>query len=302
LLITKGLFEGSGEDMNVFEEIKWFEENTKKEHVHGRNILAKLKNFRRLNTNQIQELEGKVIPSYKRWKSENEKLVGYSEDIIEKRVEFLNRYKNEIKEISFSSQSKFHSSVVEEFLYYLFKDFVEELNAKKRKSGSAKIILGGVKAYTNLYFAPQNISSFLEKPNMRVNFKDQDFAIYRKIEIKANSESKVVNVPVVSIECKTYVDKTMLEGSIATAEKIKNGNPYCLFLIVTEWYDVSSDVDPAYSRIDQIYVLRKQKRRTGSEKPINPDVVKDLFNFVRNHLEREWSNIDEKLTKTGKII
>jgi len=43
----------------------------------------------------------------------------------------------------------------------------------------------------------------------------------------------------------------MLDGSIVTAEKIKNDNPYCLFLVVTECYDVSLDVDPAYSRINR---------------------------------------------------
>ena len=30
----------------------------------------------------------------------------------------------------------------------------------------------------------------------------------------------------------------MLEGSVSTAAKIKNGNPKCLFFIVTETYEV----------------------------------------------------------------
>ena len=137
---------------------------------------------------------------------------------------------------------------------------------------------------------------------MKINVKDQDFAIYRTILIKADGEQKLINVPVVSIECKTYIDKTMLEGSIATAEKRKNGNPYCLFLVVTEWYDVSYEVDPAYSRIDQIYVLRKEKRRSNKKKPIDFVVVKDLFRFVKYHLERDWSSIEQKLTEEGKIL
>jgi hypothetical protein len=47
----------------------------------------------------------------------------------------------------------------------------------------------------------------------------------------------------------------MYEGFVSTAEKIKRGNPYCIFLIVTETYQVSLDVDPKYSLIDQIYVF-----------------------------------------------
>ena len=56
------------------------------------------------------------------------------------------------------------------------------------------------------------------------------------------------------------LDKTMYEGSVATADKIKTGNPYCLFYLVTETYDISSDVDIQTSKIDDIYVLRKQIR------------------------------------------
>lgn len=58
-----------------------------------------------------------------------------------------------------------------------------------------------------------------------------------------------------------------------------------------EWHDVSYDVDPDYSRIDQIFVLRKQKRRSNRSNSIYFEVVRDLFNFVKEHLERDWSNI-----------
>ena len=142
---------------------------------------------------------------------------------------------------------------------------------------------------------------------MRINSKDQDFSIFRVVNIKADTEENRINVPVVSIECKTYIDKTMLEGSIATAEKIKNGNPYSLFIVVTEYYDVSFDVDPKYSRIDQIFVLRKQKRPKDkkSRKNINSideEVVIRLFEFVREHLERPWSDVKKKLEEEGTII
>ena len=90
--------------------------------------------------------------------------------------------------------------------------------------------------------------------------------------------------------------------NLNSIEKIKNGNPYCLFLVVTEWYDVSYEVDPAYSRIDQIYVLRKEKRRSNKKKPNDFVVVKDLFGFVKYHLERNWSSIEQKLTEEGKIL
>ncbi len=284
-------------------EIRWFKENLSKSHIHGRNILAKLQTSSILSATQKKQLQ-KVIEKYKEWNNNNEMLTEYSDDAINQRVKWLNNYKNEIKNVSFSAQSKFHSTILEEFLYYLFKDYLQKLNKDAQNNGEEikKIQLSGTRAYSNLYFAPENLTDFIKTPNMKINEKDQDFAIYRTILIKADGEQKLINVPVVSIECKTYIDKTMLEGSIATAEKIKNGNPYCLFLVVTECYDVSLDVDPAYSRINQIYVMRKEKRKSKNSKPIDFEVVKDIFKFVRNHLERSWSNIEQKLIKEGKIL
>lgn len=284
-------------------EIKWFRENLNKSQIHGSNILAKLQRLSSLSTIQRKQLQ-KVIKKYREWENDNSSLRGYSDEMIKQKVEWLNGYKNEIENIGFSAQSKFHSSVIEEFLYYLFRDLLNELNQKAQNNDIAmkKILLGGIRAYSNLYFAPENLVNFIKTPNMKINVKDQDFAIYRTILIKADGEQKMINVPVVSVECKTYIDKTMLEGSIATAEKIKNGNPYCLFLVVTEWYDVSYEVDPAYSRIDQIYVLRKQKRRSNKNNPIYFEVVRDLFNFIMCRLERSQSCIDTSILKEGKVI
>jgi len=78
---------------------------------------------------------------------------------------------------------------------------------------------------------------------------------------------------------------------------------FCLFFIVTETYDVSYDVDPIYSRIDAIFVLRKQKRpRNGRLNPISYEVVYDLYSTVKKHLESDWSNIGEKITNYGRAI
>ncbi len=293
--------------MDINEELVWFNKNVEKPHVHGSKIRAKLKKWSSLSDEQKYQLK-QIIPEYKKWKGLNDQLRGYSESILKKRVKLLNDYKNKIEKANFSAQSKFHPSVIEEFLYYLFRDLVSDLNEKAKEEGkkggyeSSTILLGGTTAYSNLYFAPRNLMDFTRTPSMRINMKDQDFAIYRTISIRADGEQSVINIPVVSIECKTYLDKTMLEGSIATAEKIKNGNPHCLFLVVTEWYDVSLDVDPAYSRIDQIYVLRKGKRKNKIKHPIDTGVVLDLFEFVKHHLERDWCDIEQKLIKEGKIL
>jgi len=276
--------------------LRWLQQSLKPGQVHGRNILTKLR-----QKENWERLSG-VIQAYQDWVRENE-VCGYTPEIIQARVEALNRYKSAVEGAPFSAQSKFHPSVLEEFLYYLFRDLLREMNQKAQAVEVVQSIdIGGIRAYSNLYFAPENFQAFLRSPSMRVNEKDQDFAIYRQVQIQADGERRTLYVPVVSIECKTYIDKTMLEGSIATAEKIKMGNPYCLFVVVTEWYDVSYEVDPKYSRIDQIYVLRQAKRRAENSNPIQYQVVLDLFGLVRDHLQRDWSRIEEKVAREGKVL
>jgi len=270
--------------------------------IHGNNLEHKIKKEKNIENKKLLK---EIKKEYEKWKEENLQITGTSYKDIKRKVELLNSYKNFIDSpkfkkqagniYGFTSQSQLHSTVLEEFMYYLFKD-IKKLNNKK-------IFWGRTDAYTNLYFAPQNLEKFEEKPNIIINVKNQDFCISKEVIIKArvsnneNWEEKRIYVPIVNIECKTYLDKTMYEGSVSTAEKIKKGNPYSIFIIVIETYEVSLDVDPKYSSIDQIYVLRKDK----PENPIYPDVVWDLFKFVESHLESEWFNINERI-KCGKMI
>ena len=137
---------------------------------------------------------------------------------------------------------------------------------------------------------------------MAVNEKDQDFAIYRKFELIVNGTKKFnLQVPAIAIEAKTFIDKTMLDSIIATAEKVKSGNPYSMFVSVSETYDVAFEVDPAYSRIDQIYVLRKTTRKAAWEN-IDVNVVIRMFREIKTHLERPWSDVRARLNEEGVII
>lgn len=270
--------------------------------IHGDNIEHKIRIEKNpKNRRLLQEIKDK----YLEWKHENMSLIGTTRADIKSRVRLLNEYKTFINQPrfkkeagnrhGFSSQSQLHSSVLEEFMFYLFKDI--------KKLANKHINWGRTKAYTNLYFAPPGIDKLEESSNIVINVKDQDFSISKEIILKSrvsnneNWQESAIYVPIVSIECKTYLDKTMYEGSVSTAEKIKRGNPYCIFLIVTETYEVGLDVDPKYSLIDQIYVLRKDDGRN----PICDDIVCDLFEFVESHINSDWYDIRNKI-KRGKMI
>lgn len=273
---------------------------------HSSNLIGKWDKFSSLKKRQQEALKN-IIPQYYNYLCENFKLIGFSDDIIVKRVNLLNEYYNFLHDNGydnvFSSQGKFRPTILEEFIYILFKDYVNNLKTKYNDINNV-LNSGSAKAYTNLYFTSNNFESFVVGPSIEINIKNQDFAIYRDFALSVNGKNQTIKIPVVAIEDKTYIDKTMLDGIIATAEKIKTGNPYSLFIVIAENYDVDLSVDPAYSRIDQIYVLRKCKRKELENNwiDIDPVVVIRIFKDVDNHITRPWSNVENKMRTEGVII
>lgn len=276
-----------------------------KKLTHASNILVKEsdRTYGKLKAKQPEGLED-IVEEYGSYIQLIKGCAGYSDDIIRQKVRILNKYYNFIHDNNydtlFSSQGKFRPTILEEFMYLLFQDYVAELKDSNQDKRDV-IHCGSAKAYTNLYFSSPNFREFVSSPSIEVNVKDQDFAIYRDIEIQVEGKKKIARLPVVAIENKTYLDKTMLESVVATAEKVKQGFPYARFIVVTENYDVSLDVDPVYSRIDQIYVLRKNKRKEQWQ-DIDPEVVVRMFNETRNHIERPWSDVEWKLRNEGVVI
>ncbi len=265
---------------------------------HASNILRKHEDAKEID--RLMQIANKYVT----YLEENLKLEGFADDTIIKRVHLLNDYYNFIHNNNldnlYSSQGKFRPTILEEFLYLLFKDFVKHY--QKKLNAQDQLESGSVKAYSNLYFKAKSFDEFVTNPDMAVNEKDQDFAIYRKFVLSVNG-TKTINlqVPAIAIEAKTFIDKTMLDGIIATAEKVKSGNPYSMFVSVTETYDVAFGVDPAYSRIDQIYVLRKTTRKAVWA-DIDAGVVLRMFHEIKAHLERPWSDVRTRLNQEGVII
>lgn len=272
---------------------------------HASNILGK-ENDRvngRLKKKQSDALED-IVAQYVTYINGMFENRGFSEDVIRKRVKLLNIYYNFIHNNGydnvFSAQGKLRPTILEEFMYILFSDYVEHLKTVHHDVKNV-IHCGSAKAYTNLYFSAPKFSDFISAPTIEINVKDQDFAIYRDVKIVVDGEKKLAKLPVAAVENKTYLDKTMLDSVIATAEKIKQGFPYARFVVVAENYDVSLDVDPVYSRIDQIYVLRKNKRKEQWQ-DIDADIVVRMFNETKRHIERPWSDVESKMRNEGVIL
>ena len=281
------------------QKIEWYANN--EPHLCHANCL--LNQYEQEIDNAKKQKLLQWMQAYVKYLDANFILTGYTDDIIKKRVNALNKYYNFVHNNGwdnlYNPQTKVRPTILEEFLFILFNDLVSEFQEKHK---ATKILdSGSAKSYTNLYFKAKNFECFIDSPEVAINVKDQDFAIYRKFDIAIdNNTPKSVVVPALAIEAKTFIDKTMLDSIIATAEKVKSGNPYARFVAVSEKYDVGATVDPAYSRIDQIYILRKCGRKEWEQ--IDENVVCRLFLETKNHLERPWSDVQQKMKTDGVII
>jgi hypothetical protein len=238
-------------------------------------------------------------------------LRGADEATVRKRTELLNAYKDFVDQQKyaekFDSRSNLHSSVLEEFLVYLFDGVLP--NAELQP------IVGKGQTFKSFFLGSANFAEFLSKPQIIIETKDHDFVIGTSIEARFRNPkdeeiaANVLQIPAVAIECKTYLDKTMLEGASLSAEELKRINPSARYLIVAEWLKLTEAVNLAKYRIDQIYVLRKQKNtdrefrfsESYKKNPIYDDLVWDLFRYVMDYLSAKRWDIDAAVAR-GKLL
>jgi len=273
--------------------------------VHGDNLKQKESHKEKYIDQEAKQFLAEIRVEYDKWNIANEQLKGPFSNILEsdieiinKRVQLFSEYKEFIDQQKyaekFDSRSNLHSSVLEEFIFYIFRDLVYEF--------SKSAILGKAHTFKDIFFNSSSYKEMVARPNAKVEKKDHDFIIGVNIQASMNcdgsSETETHNwqIPAVAIECKTYLDKTMLEGSSTAAEQLKHRNPNAIYIVVAEWLKLTEQVNLKKFKVDQIYVLRKQKNTdreyryadTYKKNPIFEDVVQHLFDTVRNHLTSDW--------------
>lgn len=181
-------------------------------------------------------------------------------------------------------------------MYYLFNDLVKSL--------SEHALIGKSGSFKDIFFRAPSYRAMLESPYAYIEKKNHDFAIGVSVQAAlttrgrdaAEPEREQWDLPAVAVECKTYLDKTMLQDCSTAAAELKVRNPNALYIVVAEWLKLTEAVNLKKLKVDQIYILRKQKNTDrefrlldGYEKnPVYADVVCHLFNTVRDHLTADW--------------
>lgn len=272
--------------------------------VHGELLKGKSKTD--VEINQVYQEYLKFLTNISAIKVDNNKSIG-------KFVAEFNSYRDSvidtIEKRDNSGQEGFRSSMLEELFCHLFTDLINELLPTIPKN----LFLGKANSFVDLTFSPSSFKEIFVKPTPYIHTKDQDFVLGVELELIIRTDTKTetketIIVPVLAIECKTYIERNMLDSCSGTARRLKSAMPYCIYIVASEYMKLK-DEQPELSDINEIYILckatnqeRLDARKNG--KPlhkIQEDLVIDLFNKVKGHLNSIWWSPDKALT-TGKII
>lgn len=244
-------------------------------------------------------------------------------DAADAAVSELTGYLNEYRRVAIpvfekrdnSGQENLRSSILEEFLQLL----LYPLTAGVRQHYSRALVLGKANSYVSLTFSPSRFAALFEAPLPTIHTKDQDLVLGCTVNLIARtasegellpSESAELQtvVPIVAVECKTYIERNMLDSSAGTAKRLKSAMPYCLFMVAAEYMKME-DAYPELTDIDEVFILTKmsnserlrQRQQGGVSHDICADLVQELFRMVRRHLRRVWWSPSDAILR-GRVI
>lgn len=246
---------------------------------------------------------------YRKWREASLAIKGRKRDDIDSLVKCLDEYKSHVENIfdmrANSAQEMLQPTILEEFFEYLFCNIDEYVPASVRVRQPAK-------GFIDLGFNPKCIAELMDVPSFTIRRKDHDFVIGGSVNLSlTNSETgnssdlNEIVIPAVAIECKRYLERNMLDECSGTANETKQATPYCLYLVVSEYLKMD-DGFPELTKVDEIYVLRKQRNSDRLKKdfkpnPIDSDLVYEIFTLTCKHLNKIWWDPESALT-TGKVF
>jgi hypothetical protein len=128
--------------------------------VHASNLEQKEKHRKKYRDAESRKYLQEIRIEYDQWHLANVQLIGPTstptdndDAIIAQRVELLSKYKDFLDQQhyaeKFDSRSNLHSSVLEEFLYYLFRDLAIDFGENT--------LIGKSHTFKDIFFVPPTI-------------------------------------------------------------------------------------------------------------------------------------------------
>lgn len=276
--------------------------------IHGKALTNKLKLTKDEDLKQAYQY-------YREYREKIDSLKIVDEAAIRRLIKATNIYREQVNYIfenrPNSGQEGLRPTILEEFLFFLIKGVVLE----KLGDSCRSLVIGKGNIYVSLSFTPRSFVKLFKQPYPYIHTKDQDFVLgcYVKLRVTPldgdqNADESEFVIPVLAFECKTYLERNMLDSCAATARRLKGGIPYCIYMVVSEYLKMD-EASPELTDIDEVFILckamnserEKFKRENLPPHQLDENLIIDLYNRVHSHLNRLWWEPEEAL-KRGKII
>lgn len=263
---------------------------------HGSNLLTKL--HKRENQSQVrQNAMSRIVPAYIQF--QNMQVVDNSGEVqYDSMVGALNTYLSALNTPEcdvFPHQSDFKSSVIPEFFFIVYKKLICALDMPFVAISQKDIAIE---------------LTFDSNGNIVPKKKRMDMAVLKECTLMCNGITfDDFYIPIVAAEIKTNLDKNMLAGIEHSVESMKRTFPKCVYYVITELSDMAYDrQNYAATGIDEIYILRKQRRsqvrlgnmRNNVDNNLVKTILENSFTAMQNSII-ENQPLHERMI-IGKLI
>lgn len=214
-----------------------------------------------------------AVARYHAWVKAMDSVEGTGQAFLDELVRLLNEYKRFIEiDLIYDSpadflyrqkgQHKVDNSVLEEFLPRL-----ADTRLVPGLTHMNSCTVGPQKAFAAFTFAG-TVHTPLPDGGMMIRVKDQDYALSKKVYLKASTNpgftgsdtvQTELNVAYIAAELKTNLDKTMFNEGLETARALKQAVAGSKYLLVCEWLDMSP-INTASTDIEEAIILHKARR------------------------------------------
>lgn len=262
---------------------------------HGSNLLHQ---FRKRQIERIAMYQ-EILALYLETRSvpfTEDDIKGYIERVVQRTNTYMNYFWPPANN-PFSHQADFTSSIIPEMLCMIFENIIKSKEVDLEVSAQKDLTIE---------------CTFDISDGGKICFKNKrvDVAVVQQCELVFNGETTELPIPLLAIECKTNLDKNMLSGIEHSVTELKKTFPTCHYFVVTECsdFDVKKS-NYASSRIDEMFILRKQKRgviRRNPElrNPIDASLVYEVAETLISNIDAMSSDFIDLTTRmqNGKLI
>jgi hypothetical protein len=265
---------------------------------HGQNLAYKLRQYYGKDK-RFKEALDLVVPAYidfRRSLGVPDALDAQLEQTVKALDEYLTILRQPEVEI-FISQGDFLTSALPEFFLHAFGEMTARVQSPFRASGQRDILI--------------DIALDVLHPGRVVPRTQRvDVAVLEPVEMSVGGRAIAdFAIPIIVAEVKTYYDKNMISGVAFSFGSLKSTFPGCLCLAISEFADFAPEHQSyAAAAIDEIYILRQQKRSefrtTGVARNIDPQLVKSILAETNRYilkLSTPRPDLHQRLA-TGSLI